>query len=64
VKISKARIYLQGTNLFTVTDYTGLNPDIMNINPNNGQVDDRASSVDVGSYPLVKQFLVGLNLTF
>jgi TonB-linked SusC/RagA family outer membrane protein len=57
VKIAKARIYVQGTNLFTITKYTGLNPDVIS-------TDDRAASVDVGSYPIVKQFFVGLNVTF
>ena len=57
VKISRARIYIQGTNLFTITNYTGLNPDIVT-------TDDRSSSVDVGAYPTVKQFLIGANINF
>ncbi|MEI7735124.1 MAG: TonB-dependent receptor [Ferruginibacter sp.] len=56
-RISKARIYIQGTNLFTITKYSGLNPDITS-------TDDRAASVDIGSYPIVKQFLIGANITF
>jgi hypothetical protein len=56
-RISKARIYIQGTNLFTFTKYSGLDPDVVS-------TDDRAASVDVGVYPTVKQFLVGLNITF
>lgn len=56
-KISKARIYVQGTNLFTATKYSGLNPDVIS-------TDDRAASIDVGTYPVVRQFLVGLNVTF
>lgn len=54
---SRARIYLQGTNLFTITDYSGLDPDL-----NSGS--DQAFGVDLGNYPLVKQFLVGVNLGF
>jgi TonB-linked SusC/RagA family outer membrane protein len=57
ISISKARIYLQGTNLFTLTKYSGLNPDIISY-------DDRSASIDVGAYPTVKQFLIGLNVTF
>ena len=57
IKIAKARIYVQGTNLFTVTKYTGLNPDIISN-------DDRAASVDIGAYPTVRQFLFGMNITF
>ncbi|MEP6928152.1 MAG: TonB-dependent receptor [Ginsengibacter sp.] len=55
--ISKIRIYVQGTNLFTITKYTGLNPDIQS-------TDERAASIDIGSYPVVRQFLVGANVTF
>jgi len=57
IRISKARIYIQGTNLFTITNYSGLNPDVIS-------TDDRAASVDVGSYPLVKQFFIGANISF
>jgi TonB-dependent starch-binding outer membrane protein SusC len=57
VRLSKARIYIQGTNLFTITKYTGFDPDIISS-------DDRAASVDVGAYPTVRQFLVGANITF
>lgn len=56
-RISRARIYLQGTNLFTITKYTGMDPDII-VN------DDRAAGIDLGSYPTVRQFLVGANITF
>lgn len=56
-RISKARIYIQGTNLFTITKYTGLDPEVV-VN------DDRAAGIDVGAYPLVRQFLVGVNVTF
>jgi TonB-linked SusC/RagA family outer membrane protein len=57
VKIAKARIYIQGTNLFTITKYTGLDPDVIS-------TDDRAASIDVGTYPTVRQFLIGANITF
>jgi len=57
VKISRARIYIQGTNLFTITKYSGLNPDVLS-------TDDRAASVDVGTYPIVKQFFIGANISF
>ena len=56
-RISKARIYVQGTNLFTITKYDGLNPDILS-------GDDRAAGVDIGAYPTVRQFLIGANITF
>ena len=56
-RISSVRIYLQAANLFTVTKYSGLNPDIISS-------DDRSASVDVGAYPVVRQFLIGANIGF
>jgi hypothetical protein len=47
---------VQAINLFTVTKYDGLDPAISGIDGNMG--------VDYGSYPFVKQFLVGANVTF
>jgi TonB-linked SusC/RagA family outer membrane protein len=56
-KISRARIYIQGTNLFTITKYSGLDPEITS-NAN------QAAGVDVGSFPLVRQFIIGANINF
>jgi len=56
-KIEKFRIYLQATNLFTITKYTGLDPEIPSY-------DDRAAGIDIGSYPTVRQMLVGVNVNF
>jgi len=52
--LSSVRIYLQGVNLFTATDYSGLDPELGG--------DDRSFGVDHGNYPASKQFLVGVNL--
>jgi len=57
IGLSRARLYVQGVNLFTATKYTGIDPDI-----NNGG--DTAFGVDFGNYPLVKQFIFGLNVSF
>jgi hypothetical protein len=55
--LQKVRIYLQGTNLFTITDYTGLNPEVISN-------DDRSAGIDIGAFPTVRQYLIGLNVTF
>ncbi len=55
--LQNARIYVQGVNLFTITDYSGLDPDV-----NNGS--DTAFGIDLGNNPLVKQYLFGLNIGF
>lgn len=55
-RVDRLRLYVQATNLFTSTKYSGLDPEIVG--------DDRGSGVDLGAYPTVKTFLVGLNLNF
>lgn len=56
IKIDKVRIYLQATNLFTITKYTGLDPEIIGGTDNFG--------IDAGAYPTVKQYLLGVNVNF
>ncbi len=56
VNIRSLRIYVQGVNLFTFTKYSGLDPELGG--------DDRNFGIDAGNYPLVKQYLVGLNVNF
>lgn len=57
--ISKMRVYLGATNLFTITDYTGLDPEI-------SQEDSTfpVLGVDRGIYPVSRQFIIGLNVGF
>jgi hypothetical protein len=57
IGIGDVRLYVQGTNLFTLTKYSGLDPDL-----NNGW--DGAFGVDLGNYPVLKQYLVGLHVGF
>jgi TonB-linked SusC/RagA family outer membrane protein len=59
IGISRLRAYLTGTNLFTVTDYTGYDPEISSFNSN-----DASLGVDFGSYPTSKTFTVGVDITF
>jgi hypothetical protein len=54
--IEKLRIFIQGTNLFTITDYTGTDPEVSGVDTNFG--------IDVGNYPANRQFLFGINLGF
>jgi hypothetical protein len=56
LSIQSLRLYLQGVNLFTITGYTGLDPEIGG--------DDTAFGIDNGNYPNVKQFIFGFNVTF
>ncbi len=54
---TNARIYVQGTNLFTITGYSGLDPELASF-------DDTFQGVDEGSLPTMKQYLLGVNLGF
>jgi hypothetical protein len=62
IGLGSARIYVQTQNLFTITNYSGMDPEINLRNYSAGN--DRQIGVDGGSYPAAKQYLVGLNLSF
>lgn len=64
IGLTSARIYIQGVNLFTVTKYSGLDPDVNSGRDANGNNQDTAFGVDQGAYPLVRQFIIGVNLGF
>ncbi len=55
--IERCRIYVAGENLFTITDYSGYNPDIAG----NGL---GSRGVDFRSYPLSKTYQIGVQLNF
>ncbi|PZX11863.1 TonB-linked SusC/RagA family outer membrane protein [Breznakibacter xylanolyticus] len=57
--MSQARLYVAGRNLWTFTDYSGMDPEV-------GYGDDQpfVQGVDLGFYPSAKTYLVGLNLKF
>lgn len=61
---SQLRLYVTGQNLFTITDYSGMDPEI---GSDGGTGDDGyswASGIDNGFYPSPRTYLVGLNLKF
>ena len=56
-RIDKLRIYVQATNLFTFTKYSGLDPEVQGYTS--------ATGIDWGNYPAnQKQYVVGINVTF
>ncbi len=56
--IKHLRVYVTGQNLFTITKYTGLDPEV-----NVSSISD-AGIQYVSFYPRVSTYLVGLNMTF
>jgi len=59
LSISKLRIYASTQNLFTITKYKGLDPEIGTQGGFGTQ-----NGIDNGTYPSSKYFTVGLNVTF
>lgn len=55
----QARLYFTGQNLFTITGYSGMDPEI-----GYGNDETWVSGIDVGFYPTPRTYLIGLNLTF
>ena len=54
----RASLYVSFSNLFTFTNYDGMNPEV-----GYGGYDSWASGIDLGLYPLPRTVSVGLNLT-
>jgi hypothetical protein len=66
-KIAYWRIYVSSQNLFTITKYHGLDPEIQaNTNDTHGYgvSSDLAVGIDWGTVPAPRTFLVGMNLNF
>ncbi len=53
------RVYASGTNLLTITDYLGFNPEV-----NNQSTFPNVQGEDYGAYPLARVFTFGLNAEF
>lgn len=58
IGFNAARIYVSANNLWTITNYTGYDPEA------SMGTDATAAGVDRGIYPSAKSFLVGLDITF
>ncbi|WP_158288353.1 SusC/RagA family TonB-linked outer membrane protein [Mucilaginibacter psychrotolerans] len=59
VNVAKVRLYVSTQNLFTITSYTGLDPEIGIQGGNATQ-----NGIDNGTFPGSKFYTVGLNVTF
>lgn len=58
-KDSKIRAYLTGQNLFTITKYTGYDPEVSTYEQNS-----LYQGVDYGAYPSSKSYSFGVEITF
>lgn len=57
--ISRCRIYLSGNNLFTITNYTGFDPEVNTFAGSNTLI-----GIDNLVYPQARSFIGGVQLTF
>lgn len=60
MNINKLRLYLTGKNLFTITDYSGVDPEVSF----GGQNNNLSAGADFGGYPTSRTYLLGLNVNF
>ena len=67
IGVTKLRVYGQLSNVFTLTKYSGLDPEV-----NSGSTDtaanraniDRNMGIDFGAYGIPRQLIFGVNVTF
>ncbi len=57
IAINKLRVYIKGTNIFTISKFTGYSPEI-------GSSSVISSAIDNGTYPVTSVYSFGINLTF
>ena len=58
IHLTQLRIYIGATNLFTITHYTGYDPDA-----NYFDSDNTKQGIDYAIYPAARTFLAGINRT-
>jgi len=57
IKLQRVRFYVSGTNLFTISGYSGMDPEV-------GQSSSLSRGIDYGIYPQSISFTGGINVTF
>ena len=59
IHLKQLRFYVGAQNIWTLTNYTGLDPEV-----NFFDTDNTKQGIDYGAYPSNKTFLAGLNISF
>ncbi len=63
VGVTRARVYVSAQNLFTITDYGGMDPELYT-NENLANYGDLGRGIDMGTYPQSRIYTFGLQLGF
>lgn len=58
LKLNSFRIYLSAKNLYTLTNYSGVDPEVSWAGQNNSL----SAGADFGGYPISKSYILGLNV--
>jgi hypothetical protein len=58
-RLGGAQVYVTGTNLFTLTRYSGFDPDV-----SAQSVGNTNRGIDIGAYPLARSVTVGVSLNY
>jgi len=56
--LSRIRLYFQLSNVFTLTSYKGLDPEVNSVSG------DQSKGIDYGAYGIPRQYLFGVNIDF
>lgn len=62
--VSSLRIYAQGNNLFTITGYSGLDPEVGFFTGSGAGGGSTNFGIDEGQYPTFRQYTMGVNISF
>jgi TonB-linked SusC/RagA family outer membrane protein len=65
IRLKGLRVYVTGENLFTITDYTGFDPEVNYLGNTTDPGDaNKSQGIDFGTYPQTRNLIFGLNVTF
>ncbi|WP_282079350.1 SusC/RagA family TonB-linked outer membrane protein [Aquimarina algiphila] len=64
IGLNSFRLYLSAQNLFTITDYSGSDPEVGQNSDIQGQSSVTTRGIDAGAYPVSRFFTLGFNLKF
>ncbi len=62
--LGQLRLYISALNLFTLTKYPGLDPDVGYGDYDIERYENFSTGIDIGYYPTPRTYLMGLNITF
>jgi hypothetical protein len=62
--MSQFRVYVTGQNIFTITGYSGMDPELGYAGGNRSQVQYAQQNVDYAQYPQSRTVTIGATISF